>query len=137
MKYHQWSKSFETGNAVIDAQHRELIDGVGDMADKMKDGHGADALAACKAFRKLFETHFRDEEEILEEAKFPRVKAHRESHADNLEQLQKVFDGCGEKCLNATSSPCIEELSHLVYEHLLRGDLDFKSHLQTKKLASD
>lgn len=137
MKYHQWAKSFETGNAVIDAQHREMIDGVGDMAELMKDGHGAEALAACKAFRELSKAHFRSEEEILEKAKFPRMKAHIQTHEDSLEQMQKVFGGCGERCREATSSPCIEELSHLVYEHLLRGDLDFKSYLQTKKLADD
>lgn len=133
----KWQKSYETGNALIDGQHREMIDCVEEMAALMKGGHGEQAYAQCLKLRDQIERHAAAEEKILQGAKFPRLDKHRKDHENARAELKEIFDNCGEACKKATSSPCTQELSLNIFDHILRGDLDFKSFLQTKNLASE
>ena len=133
----KWRKSYETGNALIDGQHRELIDLVEEMAALMLDGHGEKAHAECLRFRNMMERHAAAEEEILSGAKFPRLDQHRKDHEKACGQSGEIFANCGEVCKKAISSPCIQELSVNLFDHIIRGDLDFKSFLQMKNLAAD
>ena len=38
MKPHEWKKSFETGNAVIDAQHRKLVASLNNISTLIGEG---------------------------------------------------------------------------------------------------
>ncbi len=133
----KWQKSYETGHALIDGQHRELIDCVDGMAALMKDGHGEEAYAECLKLRGMMERHAAAEEKILQDAKFPRLVQHRKDHEKVRGQVKEIFAHCGEVCKKDTSCPCVQDLSLNMFDHIIRGDLDFKSFLQMKNLASD
>lgn len=135
MKPHEWKKSFETGNAVIDARHRELVASLNNISALIDKGKGKQAFAECLAFRKLTRDHFDEETEILREAEFPRLKNHIRTHKKTLKQFDEVFSGCGDICKESGPCPCREDLSFLTLDHIVRHDLDFKSHLQTRNLA--
>ncbi len=136
MKLPEWKKSFETGNAVIDAQHRELVDSLNKISALIGEGKGTQAFAECLTFRKLTRNHFDEEEEILRGAEFPRLKSHLVAHKKSLEQFEEIFSGCGNICKESDPCPCREDLSFLTLDHIVRNDLDFKSYLQTRNLAN-
>ena len=134
-KLFQWRPSFETGHPVIDEQHRSLVDFLLTITLCLGDKNGDEALAQCRKFRELLNQHFTDEEEILTRAGFPRLADHLDSHRDALEKYDTLFSECGEACTKSGNSSCMETLSYLLFDHFLRGDLDFKSFLQSKNLA--
>ncbi len=133
----KWQKSYETGHALINGQHQELVQCVEDMAALMKDGKGEDAYACCLKLRKMMEDHATAKEKVLADAKFPRLDQHLEDHEKARAQLMEIFANCGEVCKKSTSSPCIQELSLNIFDHIIRSDMDYKSYLQTKNLADD
>jgi len=137
MKLLQWKRSFETGNAVIDEQHRELIESLKKITTLIGEGEGRKAFAECLGFRKLTQKHFDDEAEILRQAGFPRHDAHLGEHKKCLGRYEEIFSGCGKACKEGAPCPGMEDLSFVTIDHIVRNDLDFKSHLQTRKFADD
>ena len=133
----EWLASFETGSSLIDDQHRELLAYLSKLKDLMESGRGEEAHAECLTFRKMFEAHYADEEELLRQAGFPRMDAHLATHEESRQSLNGVFSSCGAACKNNTSGGCIEELLSILVHHFLKGDMDFKSFLQTRGLADN
>ena len=136
-KTFQWRDSFETGHPVIDEQHRGLVECLQAIPELHAEQKGAEALEQCKTFRELLDRHFAEEEDILEEAKFPRLAEHLASHKDTRDRIHKVFTECGEVCTKPGEIPCVDNLAFFLFDHFLRGDLDFKSFLQTRNLTGD
>ncbi len=136
MKLHEWKESFETGNAVIDAQHRRLVESLNNILTLCGEGKGDEAFAKCMAFRQLTREHFNEEVGILSEAEFPRLEAHLGEQKNFLRKVEEVFSNCGMTCKGSSSFyPCVENLWFMTVDHLLRYDLDFKSHLQAVNMA--
>ena len=127
----------ETGNPVIDEQHRRLVDFLQTITLCLGDKNGDEALVQCRKFRDHLKHHFTDEEEVLTRADFPRLEEHLDSHRETLEKYDTLFSECGEACTKSGNSSCMETLSYLLFDHFLRGDLDFKSFLQSKNLANE
>jgi hemerythrin len=75
------------------------------------------------------------EEHILREARFPRLKAHAESHEASLVLCRQISSACGEVCRCARSSDCIPMLAAMLLGHLVGEDMDYKSFLQAVGLA--
>ncbi|MBL4691073.1 MAG: hemerythrin domain-containing protein [Rhodospirillales bacterium] len=136
-KLFQWRPSFETGHSVIDEQHRSLVDFLQTITLCLGDKKGGEALAQCRKFREFLKQHFTNEEEILTQAGFPRLDSHLDAHREALDKYTTLFSECGESCTKSGNSQCMESLSYLLFDHFLRGDLDFKSFLQSKNLASE
>ncbi len=135
-----WTTSFEIGHPVLDQQHKELLGMLDDLEDQMHGDAGTEgekALATCKKFRRLVEKHSADEEDILRQAGFPELRRHMEGHAQASEQMEKIFEGCGEACKHGNAGPCMDTLTHHLLDHIIRHDLGFKSHLQSIKMAPD
>lgn len=147
MTLNLWTTSFEIGHPLLDQQHKELLGMLDDLdgnlhgSDERTGGtggaEGEKSLAACKKFRRLVRKHSADEEDILQQADFPELGRHKEDHNRLIKQIEGIFEGCGEICMHGNVDTCLEELTHLMLDHIIRHDLSFKSHLQTKKLAPD
>ena len=130
-----WMKSFDTGNADIDSQHRSLMDCVSRLAGLISDGKGKEAYDECLKFRRLLDDHFADEEEILRDSRFPRLDDHLILHSETATQFNNVYTSCQETCKHNKAGPCVVEMTASLMHHLLHGDMDFKSFLETKGLS--
>ncbi len=137
MSEFKWSESYETGNEVVDRHHRRLMARVKEMETLIDEGGGPEVLDACHKLRVQVKVHFADEEDLLKAAGFPRLDDHIVSHDKTQEEINQVISNCGEVCISGGSSACIKELGIILLDHFVRGDLDFKSHLQIKNLAKD
>ena len=133
----QWSKSYDTGNEVVDRHHRRLMARVNKMEALIDKGNGGEAIGSCHKLRVEIRDHFAEEEDLLKAAEFPRLDDHVASHDKTQEKINQVISNCGEACINSGSSACVNELGLILLDHFVRDDLDFKSHLQTKHLAKD
>ena len=137
MQSFKWMKSFDTGNAVIDGQHRELMECVNELAALMGEGKGKEVHATCQKLRRLLDAHCADEEGILRDAEFPRLDDHLVSHAEITARFSHICTSCLEVCKDNRAGPCVMDMTSALLYHFLHGDMDFKSFLQTKGLAKN
>lgn len=126
-----WIDVFETGNAEIDAVHRELIHDCNRLL-ALVDGEASWPAVVDEA-RRFLEgciEHFRAEEALLECTKFSRCAQHAAEHRRMecemralLKRMEQV-DGSLEEHRDLPRS-----LGPDLIELMIRHDLDYRSHL--------
>lgn len=80
---YQFTKDLETGNRVIDAEHRQLIDTVNSLLDACTKGQGRTQLLDTAHFLLHYtEKHFSDEEAIQVKNRYPDYTRHKKIHDD-------------------------------------------------------
>ena len=129
--------SIKTGNATIDGEHRGLFECLREINAHLGEKDGEKAFAACQKLGQMLNEHFDSEEGILRQAEFPRLDSHVATHDNTRDLLKQACTECGRVCRENQPVTCIPDLTFILVDHFLRGDLDFKSHLQTVNLAND
>ncbi len=75
-----WSKDLDTGIAVIDNQHKRIVEYINNLETSIV---AADATAVNNVLNELVDytlSHFSFEEELQERAGYPFIKAHKRVH---------------------------------------------------------
>jgi hemerythrin-like metal-binding protein len=116
----QWSSEYETGNELIDSQHRLLVL----LCRKVELAYSGGLerkviVGLCQELRKFVDFHFVSEENVMREVDYPdhyhHANAHRHlvSDLDNL--IRKVNEGSG------TPASLLKMMSEWLLGHI-RGD---------------
>lgn len=89
----KWDASLETGNSVVDQQHRGLFNALNQLIQAMNRGKGRDEVHKTLVFmRDYTKRHFASEESIMESHGYPELAEHREMHAAFVKKLQQIED---------------------------------------------
>ncbi|MBI4912178.1 MAG: hemerythrin family protein [Acidobacteria bacterium] len=84
-----WNPAWETGIATIDAQHREIYACIEGLFRSIRQGRESEEIPQAIGFLLAFaETHFRDEEALMDRSGYPRAEGHRKSHG-RLREMAK------------------------------------------------
>jgi hemerythrin len=76
-----WDKSLETGNGMIDAQHKQLFTAINHLIHTCESGKGKDELKKSMDFLNDYTIkHFFDEEQLQQQYKYPDYENHRKYH---------------------------------------------------------
>lgn len=90
-----FDQSLETGNELIDTQHKELIARVNRLADECSAGKEKNiAVQTLDFLMDYTEIHFRDEEQLQADHNYPLLEAHKVQHArfvKSVEELQQML----------------------------------------------
>jgi hemerythrin-like metal-binding protein len=89
-----WDDAYSVGYAVIDDQHKKLVAMINDLIQMDQDGTNAAKAVFAKAFSKVGEytqTHFSEEEKILEKVDYPNLTEHKKQHVDFMAEVWKEF----------------------------------------------
>jgi hemerythrin len=86
-----WKPALQTGNDLIDDDHRELLRQIGDMADAAAVGDKGRAVTTLCAFLEGCAGHFAREERLMEEVGYGDAVAHREAHALFLDDVRRLL----------------------------------------------
>ena len=129
--YIQWSPAFEIGVPRIDAEHRHLAGIVNAFYDVFRaDGGRSRIFAVLNLLCQYAETHFRDEEELMGQGRYPGLARHRLEH-DRL--LREVF-ALNERYA-AGEAEITEEvmgfLKHWLLSHILQEDKKLEAHFES------
>lgn len=90
MKY-ELTKDLETGNAVIDSEHRELLAAVNRLTDACGKGDGITSITpAVRFLLDYVDRHFAHEEQLQKSAGYPAYEAHRAFHEDYKRKLKEI-----------------------------------------------
>jgi diguanylate cyclase (GGDEF)-like protein/hemerythrin-like metal-binding protein len=120
-----WSPVYRCGSTVIDAQHEHLFQLSNEVLDALLSGRPADEVSdSVEDLLSSIGNHFRDEEQILAELRFPGLDRHATLHAKLLNralELEQAFRGG-----TLSLGELVEFLAHdVVAAHMLRADREF------------
>lgn len=124
-----WNSTLETGNAIVDNDHRHLIQQVNLLGETLKNGTGKEQIATMIAFlNKYTREHFAREEQIMKNVKCPSTGQNCTAH----KALTAKLDGWVAR-LNASGPntalvlEIYKESSEWLRSHIVRVDSHLKN----------
>ncbi|HHV92957.1 MAG TPA: hemerythrin family protein [Firmicutes bacterium] len=95
----KWTPNLAIGIKKIDDQHKVLFERINDLIEACNQGKGKDTVAELITFLKDYVVfHFRDEQQIMLDYKYPEYEAHKKLHdgfVDSLKELNKELEEKG------------------------------------------
>ena len=129
MDFLQWTEDLSVDNIVVDNQHRELFDLTNNLILECKDDKCSPLIGETLSdLLKYAKRHFKEEEKLLREIKYPKLEEHEKMHIDFI---FKIAMFCKD-VLNGKSSvveEMIEYLTDWLINHTSSADLDFKNYI--------
>ena len=108
MSRYEFTKNLETGNAMIDREHRELIQAVNRLLDACSEGKGRAFMdETIKFLNNYVNQHFSHEEQLQKRSSYPGLAAHRAFHEKYKQTLKEITSQI------SASGPTIAELGKL------------------------
>ena len=99
-----FDKDLETGNELIDGQHKELIDRVNRLVESCTSGKEKNVAVQTLDFLMDYtELHFAAEEKLQEEAGYPELEGHKAQHAQfkkAVDELREITENYSEAVRN-------------------------------------
>jgi hemerythrin-like metal-binding protein len=94
VKFVKWENEFNTGNARIDEQHQKVFNYISELHTALKlSKDEEEIIRILKGLTDYSIDHFRDEEEEMSQAGYPRFDSHKEEHQIFIDRLLKLtFD---------------------------------------------
>ncbi|HCR43202.1 MAG TPA: hemerythrin [Ruminococcaceae bacterium] len=87
---YKFTKDLETGNDLIDSEHRQLFDAINKLLDACTVGHGRAEIGEALDFLNSYvNKHFSDEENLQLKYRYPDYPNHKKYH----ETFKKVVQG--------------------------------------------
>ena len=120
----EWQRDYESGNGLIDMQHRRLFAAVNAMLEAARSGRTPAVIELLDDVITQTMQHFRDEEDVLERDAAHELAGHRKIHMVLLERILTLREG-----LMKGATPLDEVLDYLADEvvagHMLCTDRQF------------
>lgn len=113
----EFDESLVTGNEMIDAQHKELIDKINKLLDSCETSK--DKLVAIKTLDYLAdytEFHFGEEEKLQETISYPGIAEHKKEHDKLREVVSDLYNMLEEE--EGPSNAFVEQVNRNVIEWL-------------------
>ena len=128
-----WSNQYLIGDDTIDAEHEELFRLINDFHSHWMEAKNRQVIA--RVFNQLIayaETHFRDEEAIMEAQGYPRLAEHKQVHEAMVETIFELHRSYMEAHFNLEVST-MKFVKAWLIEHILENDYRFRDFLARKK----
>lgn len=107
MKY-ELTRDLETGNAIIDGEHRELFRAVSQLMDSCSKGQGRASMEPAIQFLLGYvEKHFSHEERLQQNSRYPGYTAHKTFHTGYRKTLGEIVSQI------PATGPSVMDLSRL------------------------
>ena len=112
----------ETGNDLIDSEHRMLFDAINDLMDACNSGHGRDKIGETADFLADYvDKHFADEEDLQRKNHYPYYEAHHNFHLNYKQKIRELAneirtEGPNVKNLGEVNSQASVLINHIRHE---------------------
>jgi hemerythrin len=123
-----WKDSFSVGVAVVDLEHRALIDLINELHERITDAADADlTLAMLGEIYAQISAHFALEEKYMRDSEYPHFHEHKEDHEELLDELRDIMDRV-EDLGRYDADELSEELGRWFTEHFRTHDARLHGH---------
>ena len=129
-----WSKELETGNALIDNQHKQWIQTLNGLLNACAQGKGRDQIRSTLVFLQEYTAkHFHDEEALQRESGYPGFAAHRQYHETFKRTVQDIVSQYDKEGPTVSLVGKINtNLGGWFVNHIKREDVKVAEHLRQK-----
>lgn len=129
-----WTKELETGNTMIDSQHRQLIEAINKLLEACQAGKGRAELDKILTFLSSYTNqHFSDEEKLQQQYQYPDYQNHKKMH----EQFRIVVRDLADQL--RTNGPSIDLVGKVnssiggwLVNHIKSQDVKVAAHIRGK-----
>lgn len=128
MSHVRWSDSLSVGVSVLDRQHKQIVQYLNELDDARS---GADKTTLAKIIEETVyytESHFSFEEDMMEQAKYPFLRAHKRVHElfiKRVGEFKARFEQ-GEDITDELHDTLVRWLVH----HIQGEDADYAEYVQ-------
>jgi hemerythrin len=127
MAFMEWDASLELGDAMIDRQHRRLVELINAVHRVSEAPDRADDIMHCLSDMFLYaKEHFFDEEGLMERLCFPGRERHMVMHRAFVEKAQALTDQCLADAMHADD--LLEYLVRWLRHHIAHEDVKIVRH---------
>lgn len=129
-----FTKDLETGNQLIDTEHRQLIEAINNLLAACSTGKGRSELANTAKFLQDYTAkHFSDEEKLQIQTHYPDYQNHKRYH----EEFKKVVaEICKKLDTQGATITLVGEVNSAIagwlINHIKREDVKVANHIKSK-----
>jgi len=131
----KWDDSYKTGHQTVDTQHQELFRMVNELHEAIVASKGKEILQpTLEKLAKYTIEHFRAEEAVMTEVKYPAISFHKRKHDDLTKQVKELIDKyqTGKAVLSMTLSSFLADwLRH----HIKEDDMALIKYVQAHPVS--
>lgn len=126
-----WNEAYSVGSAMIDSDHRILINLVNQLHDAMETGQSRDVLGSVlNVLTEYVEHHFHREELLMERIGYPDRQTHIQNHRELETKVRSIRD-----CWLAGERQVLDDevlgfLKRWLSDHILRADLAYRPWIE-------
>jgi hemerythrin-like metal-binding protein len=124
-----FDEAYVLGHAVIDADHKVLVDSTQRLAQVIEKGNRTACTQVLKSLLGALKDHFGREIMILQNRGYPGVGAHAGLHRIIGDDLSQLVRGCQGKCDRDAGIRCYERVTEIVIEEIVEADSSFAPYL--------
>lgn len=135
----QWSEKMSVGIPELDADHKELIRVINQLA---ADANDADRLGAVRqslfALLRYAEYHFAREEKVMTACRFHGIDEHKHEHRDFLSRIRDLnrrFDRDPEGSAQVVNEALLRFLQDWLNHHILIEDMAYRTDAEASPEA--
>ena len=133
MKY-ELTKDLETGNSLIDTEHRQLFAAINDLMDACSKGKGRDQIASTTRFLNNYVgKHFKDEEQLQVQSKYPAYPMHRQFHEKYKMDLAQIGNELNNEGPTLTVLNKLNQIVGVLITHIRIEDKKLAAHVKDYK----
>lgn len=132
----EWNNMLSTKNHIIDEEHKELITLINQLLFDIAEGGAREELHSdLIRIEEHVVRHFKDEEKMMIDTRYPAEMNHRHEHNSLLKELKakkRGLEAQGESCVNCVE--VYEWLTDWLTTHILERDSKFGLYLKEHSL---
>ncbi|MCD8000779.1 MAG: hemerythrin family protein [Clostridiales bacterium] len=130
MRY-EVTKDLETGNAMIDSEHRELFKAVNQLLDACSQGRGRSQLDPTLDFLVSYvKKHFGDEEKLQIQTSYPGYSGHKQFHEEYKKELATAVQTLKEQGSTIAALSHLNQLVGRLMTHIRMEDKHLAQHVK-------
>ena len=132
VKRYEWDESWETGNQLIDSQHKEFIRRINNLLEACSLGKGRDEIfSAAQFLTEYTDKHFGDEEKLQKQYAYPDRVNHKKMH----EGFKKTVKEINERLEKEGSSVALvgkinSDVAGWLINHIKKQDVKVAMHIE-------
>jgi len=127
-----WDQSYSVNVKRCDEQHQKLFSMLNGLHQAMSVGQGRAVIAPLvQELDAYADTHFKAEETLMQQARYPALATHRGQHETFIAQVQKFKQSLATE----GGVPTVEVAGFLIdwlSKHIKQTDRQYSSHLNAK-----
>lgn len=128
MGFGNWNDKYSVNNAIIDDQHKRLLDilfKLERLVNRKKDA--SEMVALLSDMSDYAQQHFVSEERFMQSIGYPKLEAHKEEHSKyTLEVLKFTLSHLDDAPENPRE--VLNFLTHWWTDHILKVDMDYSKY---------